>query len=157
MRSAVLRRLRCRNARLIVERILGEQSFDFFYSVAAPLTNPRAETYDVAIPSFGIHVLGPKGPGAALGGSAFVYDAAFSIEKEAVFFRRLEVDPTLRRFTVSAREGSGAKLHVLGQTSTVFQGEVDKTVTSPRRTTLARSLALESQTRGPKGGVFFLH
>jgi hypothetical protein len=59
------------------------------------------------------------------------------------------MEVTLGLRAMAAGELGRGHLEVLGETPTVFQGEVHKTVLPPGETTLPRPLTLKPHTLGP--------
>jgi hypothetical protein len=57
---------------------------DLFRGIGAALAYAWAEGGDFPGPRFGGEIFWPEGPGAALGGTAFVNSALFVLQKSAV-------------------------------------------------------------------------
>jgi hypothetical protein len=120
-----------------------------------PFSNSRAKGGYFLTPGLRIHDLRPEGPSSALHWTSLVDTATLIFQKTTVAScvarRVLQHVMAVMLSAILLRELRKTELKVCGHSFAILKGEVDKSVSTPRGTTLPRSLALKLDAIFVKG------
>ena len=120
-------------------------------------SDTRTKRLNIVIPSFGIHIFRPKGPGSALSRAGFI-DRTLLFRKVNAFGTPVfnQMIKPVSASTVFCCELTSGHLEKLSQVFPIFPGEIDVAIFTPRGTAITRQLTLKADSLIPPWGRLLL-